>query len=177
MPPTSLDETMRDIESLHADHYANATRHQRVVAVFTSQLNRPLFIAALSILVLCWMGLNGAAYVSGERALDPPPFAGLACVVSLTSLFLVILLLTTQRRDESLSRRRELLALELAILTDQKTTKLVGLIEELRRDSPSVHDRVDAQANAMARTADTRPVIEAIREARSNPADPSPRIR
>jgi len=43
---------MRDIESLHVDHHANATRHQCAVEIFASQLNCPLFIAALSILVL-----------------------------------------------------------------------------------------------------------------------------
>ena len=177
MPPTPLEQTMRDIESLHADHHANATRHQRGVEIFTSQLNRPLFIAALSTLVIFWIGLNGAAFAFGWRALDPPPFAGLASVVSVTSLFLVVLLLTTQRRDESLSRRRELLTLELAILTDQKTTKIVGLLEELRRDSPAVPDRVDVEANVMAQSADTHPVIEAIREARLNPDEASPRPR
>jgi len=123
------------------------------------------------------MGVNGAAYVFGRHALDPPPFAGLACVVSVTSLFLVVLLLTTQRRDESSSRRLELLALELTILTDQKTTKVVASLEELRRDSPAIYDRIDPQANAMARTADTRPVVEALREARSSPAEASPRPR
>ena len=128
MPSAPLDETMRAIETLHADHHANATRHQRIVDTFTSQLNRPLFIAALSIGVAGWIGLNAAASAIGWRALDPPPFAGLACVVSVTSLFLVVLLLTTQRRDESLSRRRELLTLELAVLTDQKTTKVGGLL-------------------------------------------------
>jgi len=177
MPSAPLDDTMRAIESLHADHHANATRHQRIVDTFTSQLNSPLFIAALSILVVGWMGFNTVAFAVGWRAYDPPPFAGMASVVSLTSLFLVVLLLTTQRRDESLSRRRELLTLELAILTDQKMTKLVGLLEELRRDSPAVPDRVDAVANAMARPADTQPVIEAIREARSNPDESSPRPR
>lgn len=177
MPPAPLDETMRAIESLHADHQANATRHQRIVDTFTSRLNSPLFIAALSILVVGWIGLNAAAFALGWRAPDPPPFAGLACVVSVTSLFLVVLLLTTQRRDESLSRRRELLTLELAILTDQKTTKVVGLLEELRRDSPAVHNRIDAQANAMSRSADTGPVIEAIREARASPDEASPRPR
>jgi uncharacterized membrane protein len=177
MPRAPLDETMRAIESLHADHHANATRHQRIVDTFTSQLNSPLFIATLSILVAGWVGLNAAASILGWRALDPPPFAGLAGVVSVTSLFFVVLLLTTQRRDESLSRRRELLTLELAILTDQKTTKVVALLEELRRDSPAVHDRIDPEANAMARTTNPQPVIEAIREARSAPDEASARPR
>jgi uncharacterized membrane protein len=57
--------------------------------------------------------------------------------------------------------------LELAILSEQKTAKIVALLEELRRDSPAIHDRVDEQAEVMARPADPRSVIEAIHETRS----------
>jgi uncharacterized membrane protein len=87
--------------------------------------------------------------------------------MAVTSLYFVVLVLTAQRRDESLGRRRELLTLELAILSDQKTTKVISLLEELRRDTPAVQDRVDEQANAMARHADPQTILEAIKEARS----------
>jgi len=85
----------------------------------------------------------------------------------LASLYFVVLILTTQRRDDGLSRRRELLTLELAILSEQKTAKIVALLEELRRDSPQIRDRVDEQAAVMARPADPRSVMEAIQETRS----------
>ena len=106
------------------------------------------------------------------------PFPGLASSVLLTALYFVVdRILTTQRRDESLSRRRELLTLELAILSEQKTTKVVALLEELRRDSPAVHDRVDEQAAAMSRPADPQFAIEAIKEARSEASRSTSRPR
>jgi uncharacterized membrane protein len=109
----------------------------------------------------------------GYRPLDPPPFPWLAGAASVASLYLVVLILTTQRRDDRLAQRRELLNLELAILSEQKTAKVVALLEELRRDSPAVRDRVDKLADVMARPADPQSVIDAIKETRSEAAHAS----
>ena len=165
--PIHIEETIQSIARLHAEHHANATQHQRVVDRITSLLGRPVFIAALTVVVAGWVSLNGLAVALGYRALDPPPFPWLAGAASLASLYLVVLILTTQRRDDRLTQRRELLNLELAILSEQKTAKVVALLEELRRDSPAVRDRVDKQADVMARPADPQSVIDAIKETRS----------
>jgi uncharacterized membrane protein len=165
--PIHIEETIQSIVRLHAEHRANATQHQRVVDRITSLLSRPVFIAVLTIVVVGWVSLNGVAVTLGYRPLDPPPFSWLSGAASLASLYLVVLILTTQRRDDRLTQRRELLNLELAILSEQKTAKVVALLEELRRDSPAVHDRVDKQADVMARPADPQSVIDAIKETRS----------
>lgn len=175
-PPTPhvpSEETIGAIARLHSDHQASATWHQRIVDRLTSLLCRPRFLGVLTALLCCWTGANGLIWSLGRRALDPPPFQGLSCFISIMSLYCVVLVITTQRRDESLDRKRELLTLELAILSEQKTTKVIALLEELRRDSPAVHDRIDEQANAMARHADPQSVFEAIKEARSGAADQS----
>jgi uncharacterized membrane protein len=127
-------------------------------------------IAALTVFVVGWVSLNGLATILGHRALDTPPFAWLAGAASLASLYLVILILTTQKGDDRLTQRRELLNLELTILSEQKIAKVVALLEELRQDSPDLHDRVDEQAEAMAQPTDPRSVIDAIRETRSESA-------
>ena len=171
--PIHIEETIQSIARLHAEHHANATQHQRVVDRITSLLGRPSFIAALTVFVVGWVNLNGLAAALGYRALDPPPFPWLAGAASLASLYLVVLILTTQRRDDRLAQRRELLNLELAILSSQKTAKVVALLEELRRDSPAVRDRVDELANVMSRPADPQSVIDAINETRSEAAHAS----
>ena len=171
--PIHIEETIQSIARLHAEHRANATQHQRAVDRITSVLSRPVFIAALTIVVVGWVSLNGVAAALGYRPLDPPPFPWLSGAASLASLYLVVLILTTQRRDDRLTQRRELLNLELAILSEQKTAKAVALLEELRRDSPAVRDRIDKQAEVMARPADPQSVIDAIHETRSEGAQAS----
>jgi uncharacterized membrane protein len=168
--PIHSEETIQSIARLHAEHRATATPHQRIVERITAVLGRPVFIAVLTAIVVGWMGLNGFAAAMGYRSLDPPPFPWLSGAVSMASLYLVVLILTTQSRDDRLTQRREQLNLELAILSEQKTAKVVALLEELRRDSPAVHDRVDKQADVMARPADPQSVIDAIKETRSEGA-------
>ncbi len=165
--PLHSGETIEAIARLHAEHHASATFYQRAVHNVISLLTRPLFLAALTLLLSAWVLGNGVLWFLGFQAPDPPPYQGLSCLIAVASLYFVVLVLTAQRRDESLGRRRELLTLELAILSDQKTTKLISLLEELRRDTPAVQDRVDEQAEAMARHADPQTILEAIKEARS----------
>lgn len=167
VPPIHIEETITAIARLHAEHHANATLHQRVVERITAALSRPHFLIGLTCLIAAWMAGNEGAALLGWKPIDPAPFPGLTGAVSLASLYFVVLILTTQRRDDGLSRRRELLTLELAILSEQKTAKIVALLEELRRDSPQIRDRVDEQAAVMARPADPRSVMEAIQETRS----------
>jgi len=169
-PPFHIEETIQSVAGLHAEHRASATPHQRAVDRITSLIGRASFIATLTAFVVGWMTLNGLAAALGFRALDPPPFAWLAGSASLASLYLVILILTTQRGDDRLTQRRELLNLELTILSEQKIAKVVALLEELRQDSPHVFDRVDELAEAMSQPADPQSVIEAIKETSSESA-------
>jgi hypothetical protein len=55
------------------------------------------------------------------------------------------------------------LILELAILNDQKTSKIIELLEEARRDNPAIVDRVDPEASAMSSPSDTHAVLDAIK--------------
>ena len=177
IPSIHIEETIESIAGLHAEHHANATHHQRVVDRITSLLGSANFIAALTVFVVGWVSLNGFAAALGYRALDPPPFAWLAGAASLASLYLVILILTTKRGDDRLTLRRELLNLELTILSEQKIAKVVALLEELRQDSPHLHDRVDELAEAMSQPADPQSVIDAIKESRSESAHVSRKVQ
>lgn len=70
--------------------------------------------------------------------------------------------LTTRRREDELTAHREQLTLELAIPSEQKAAKIIELLEELRRDNPHIHDRHDAEAEALSKPADPQAVLEAI---------------
>jgi hypothetical protein len=52
---------------------------------------------------------------------------------------------------------------------------VVALLEELRHDSPHLHNRVDELAEVMAQPADPQSVIDAIKETRSESAHASRR--
>jgi hypothetical protein len=73
-------------------------------------------------------------------------------------------ILATQQREYQLAQLREQLTLELAILSEQKTAKVIQLLEESRRDNPLIRNRVDQEAEAMAQPADPQSVLDAIKE-------------
>jgi uncharacterized membrane protein len=50
----------------------------------------------------------------------------------------------------------------VTLLVEQKVTKVIALIEELRRDLPSVQNRVDSQAEAMQEVVDPQTVLSAL---------------
>ena len=162
--PAHIEETIRSIARLHAEHHQNATPHQRAVDRITALLGRPRFMGILTVIAAGWISLNLLATALGYRAIDPPPFSELGGAVSLASLYLVVLILATQRREYQLAQLREQLTLELAILSEQKTSKVIQLLEESRRDNPLIRDRVDQQAEAMAQPADPQSVLDAIKD-------------
>ena len=167
IPSIHIEETIGAIARLHAERRAGASRYQRVVDRMTHALGRPSFIVCLTGLILAWMAGNEGASMLGMAPVDPAPFPGLTGAASLASLYFVLMILTTQRRDDGLSRRGQLLTMELAILSEQKAGKIIALLEELRRASPTIRDRVDELANVTAPPADPLAVIEAIQETRS----------
>jgi uncharacterized membrane protein len=59
--------------------------------------------------------------------------------------------------------------LELVILSEQKTAKVIQLLEEIRRDNPLIHNRVDQDADAMAQPTDPSSVLDAIGEIHAEP--------
>ena len=86
------------------------------------------------------------------------------------ALYVTVLILTTQRREDQLAGYREQLTLELAILGEQKSAKIIALLEEMRRDSPTLRNRVDEEAAAMSVAADPQAVLDAIKESEDAPS-------
>lgn len=162
--PTHIEETVKSIGLLHAAHEQDASLVQRMVERATKAAGRPAFIAVLGLVVFSWVILNLGLVAAGRRPLDEPPFFWLQGVVALTALFMTVLILTTQRREDELTGTRDQLTLELAILSEQKLAKIIALLEELRRDDPHITDRHDADAAALSTPADPAVVVDALKE-------------
>ena len=128
--PAHIEETIRSIARLRAEHHQSTTPLQRAVDRITALLGRPRFIGMLIVIAAAWISLNLLVTAFGYRPIDPPPFSGLGGAVSLISLYMVVLILATQRREYQLAQLREQLTLELAILSEQKTAKVIQLLEK-----------------------------------------------
>jgi uncharacterized membrane protein len=172
--PAHIEDTVRAIAQLHAEHYNQATPLQRAVDRITASVGRPRFIAWLTMIVLAWVLLNLGAMALGRTPIDPPPFFWLDGASSLVALYTTVLILVTQRREDQLAAHRDQLTLELAILGEQKSAKIIELLEEMRRESPFLSNRVDHEAAAMSVAADPQSVLDAIKNSHEELATEAP---
>lgn len=84
------------------------------------------------------MLVNVALREVGLAEFDPAPFFWLQGGVDLGALLTATVVLTKQNRSARLAEQRAHLDLKVMLLTEQKTAKLIDLLEELRRDLPNV---------------------------------------
>ena len=157
-----FDPTLQNVQTVVGLHtqQAHEIRHpQRLIEWLTALLGRAAAFYALLAGIIGWILYNIAAPRHKLPCLDPPPFIWLQGFVATAALLISSMVLITQNRQGKLAARRALLDLHVNLLAEQKVTKLISLLEELRRDMPSVGDRIDPQAEAMQRPVDAQAVI------------------
>lgn len=161
--PAHVEDTVQAVARFHSAHEAEASRLQRAIERLTRRAASPAFAALLTLLVVSWTALNLGLIAVGRTPIDEPPFFWLQGAVALTALYMTVFILTTQRREDKLAALRDQLTLELSILGEQKSAKIIGLLEELRRDAPNISDRADEHADALSRPADPNAVLDALK--------------
>ena len=160
--PDHVSQQLDTIAALHARAESGVSIHQRTIEKVTSFLGRPLFLNLVLAFVALWVLVN--TYPGSFRAFDKAPFVWLQALVTLGALLLTIVILITQNRQAKLAERRAQLDLQVNLLAEQKIAKLIALMEELRRDMPTVRDRHDPEAEAMQEATDPHAILDALEE-------------
>jgi uncharacterized membrane protein len=168
--PAHVEDSVRTMADLHAEHYERLPALGRTLDALTARAGSPRFVVALVVVMAAWIGINLAMAAAGRKPLDPPPFNYLQTFGTIFALCMTCLILSTQRREDELSTRRERMTLELSLLAEQKASKAIQLLEELRRDSPLVSNRRDEAAETLATPSDPRMIRDAIQESHAEEA-------
>ena len=178
--PSHIAETVDAVAQIHSDHHLKRTPMEIFMDDWTARLARPAVLAAVVCGVALWITFNLLAPLAGYTIVDAPPFPWLFEALTLLGVVMGILILSTQRRADQLAELREQMTLELASVTERKVAKVIELIEELRRDSPTLKNRTDHEARQMSERTSPGEVLIAIKDsheekvARSDAADPAP---
>jgi uncharacterized membrane protein len=162
--PSHVEETVAAIAQMHERHDQKASPVQRAVEGATAIAGSARALAVVLIASAVWAAVNVATKSAGGRPFDPPPFQWLELLLTLFALLLAILILATQRRADSLADSRERMTLEAVLATDQKTSKIIQLLEELRRDTPTVPNRLDPEAHDMSQKVSPDAVLVALED-------------
>jgi uncharacterized membrane protein len=160
--PASISQNIEAVRDYDKREERSIGPAQRLLERLGDAIGRPAFLGAILIFVALWILTNTMAPQIGITAFDPPPFAVLEAIVSLAALLITTIVLIGQNRLAKLEQRRGQMELQVNILTEQKTTTLIRLLEELRRDLPMVQDRHDADAATLQEPTDATQILTAL---------------
>jgi uncharacterized membrane protein len=166
--PSHVSENIETIAQLSAESGSRVGRHQRAIEALTRQLGRPRTLYALVGAASVWVIYNVAARWMGWLVLDHPPFYALQGMLTAYAAIVATTVLTAQNRLNHEAERRGHLELQVILVAEQKATKIISLLEELRRDLPNVRDRKDAVAEAMQERANPSEVLSALETSLEN---------
>ncbi len=165
-----IDEDIETLVSMRGRAEQEVSHHQRRIERITANLGRPRFLYFILSFVLLWVAANLIFVHLSGIAFDPPPFYWLEGLVSLSALLMTTVVLITQNRQGKIDDQRRHLDLTITLLTERKVSKLIDLIEELRRDMPMVKDRHDPKAEVMKEMADPDEVLSLYNRAMNETA-------
>jgi uncharacterized membrane protein len=167
--PDHINQNIEAVKALHARADENLSRYQRPIETVSTLLGRPTFFYGSILFVAVWVLSNVLSPLFGVAPFDPAPYHWLQGIVGLGAWLTATVVLITQTRQGKLAEQRAHLDLQVNLLAEQKTAKLIALIEELRRDLPNVKDRHDPQAVAMEQATDPHAVLGALEETLQEP--------
>jgi uncharacterized membrane protein len=168
-PAPGRDPVAENIESilaLYKREEEKIGRWQRMLEGVSAFMGTPRYLAAILLFVVLWIAANQILHHLARSEFDPPPFFWLQGVLGLGALLTATVVLIKQERLSKFEEQRAHLALQVVLLTEQKASKLIDMIEELRRDLPMVEDRHDPDAAVLKQPTDPHEVLAALDERR-----------
>jgi uncharacterized membrane protein len=144
-------------------HQQNIRADWRVLTKITAFFRRPQFlyvqIAFFTIWQICSHLANQQILPKNFPLLDlRDQWLGIAGLLISTGVLIY------QTHQEELSEERSHLMVQLNLLTEQKITKLIALVEELRIDLPDVKNRDDLEAEMMQQAADPQAILGVLQQ-------------
>ncbi len=139
-------------------------RIERISGFFGS----PAYFAFVLAFIATWVLLNLWGLHAGWTHVDEPPFSALQGLVSSNALLLTVAVLIRQKRMEQVAEHRSHLDLQVNLLTEQKVTKILQLVDELQRELSALRPRPDAELAELSKPADAHALIHAIKEKQGN---------
>ena len=159
-----IGQNIAAVQAFYARQVRELSRSQRLAEIIASGVGRPGFLGAILAFVAIWIAANALRLALGMTAFDPAPYFWLQGLVSLSALLITSVVLTKQNRVARLAEQRAHLDLKVTLLIEQQAAKIIDLLEQLRRDAPSIPDRHDAHAAALQQAMNPDLVLAALDE-------------
>lgn len=162
--PSSVHEHVGTLSEFYARHEEKRTPTQRFFEKASLFLGSPGYVAGNLVFVVLWIAWNLAAPRLGFDQWDEPPFFWLQGLIALNAFVISTTVLIRQNRMSTLANQHAHLDLQVNLMADEKTSKIIQMLEALRRDLPQVADRPDPEAEELGRPTDTEAVLSIIED-------------
>jgi uncharacterized membrane protein len=157
-----VEQNLEAVVRHHMEAERNVDYHQRSIEKIMATIGRPHFLYTMIAIIGSWILLQYILRFLGGPVFDPAPFSWLQGLISFSALCVSVMVLITQNRQEIMHERRRHLDLQVTLLTEQEVTKIIRLLEELRRDSPFISNRVDPEVEAMQQDLNPHHVMQEL---------------
>lgn len=129
----------------------------KVAKNLTSRLGSVWFLTAMLLFVSCWVAINTNT-LPGVNAFDPYPFELLVIMAALFVVFMPIVVLISQNRQEKIAEIRQHIDLEINVRAEHEITKILHMLHDLHTELGM--DKEDVELERMK----TRTNITEIKE-------------
>ena len=143
---------------------ARVSAMQLAIEKVSGFFGSPGYFACVVAFIAIWVAVNTWAAGAGWNFYDEPPFFWLQGIVSSNALLLTVAVLIRQSRMAQLAQHRAHLDLQINLLTEQKVTKILQVIDDIRRDLPMLRTPVDGEVSELTKPADAGAILDAIKK-------------
>jgi uncharacterized membrane protein len=137
---------------------------QLLIERISGFLGSPAYFAFAIAFIVIWMLVNGWGAHVGWRHVDAPPYSWLQGLVSSNALLLTIAVLIRQNRMSKVAEHHSHLDLQINLLSEQKVTKILQIVDELQRELTALRGRPDHDVAEMTKPADAHALMHAIKK-------------
>jgi uncharacterized membrane protein len=166
--PSSAKENLQALSNITDHEESQISGVQAVIEKISGFFGSPAYFAFAVVFIVAWIAVNVWGMDKGWRHVDVPPFFWLQGLVSSNALLLTVAVLIRQNRLGQIAEHRAHLDLQINMLTEQKVTKTLQLVDDLRRDLTALRGRPDEEVAEMTKPADAHALMHAIKEKQSD---------
>jgi uncharacterized membrane protein len=158
--PSFISENIDAI--IEAEQAANR-RRSRGEAIYEwigGSIGTLKFVAFQLIGTILWVVFNAGP--TPVRHFDPFPFPILNQIIALEAVLMTAFVLMKQNRMSKLADRRAHLGLQINLLTERETTKIIGMLLEIGKRFDIQHKVLDEESSQLSRLLAIEALIEAL---------------
>jgi uncharacterized membrane protein len=167
--PSSAKDNLELLEKFKDGEDAQISGVQLLIERISRFFGSPAYFAFAVAFILAWMLIDGWEARAGGHPFDPPPFFWLQGLVSSNALLLTVAVLIRQNRMAQAAEHRAHLDLQINLLSEQKVTKILQIVDELQRELIALRSHPDSAVTGpdsdvteMTKPADATALMHAI---------------